>query len=109
MRSACWWASTPEAEKEAIRQGLQDGSVKIVIGTHAVIEGPVQFKDLQFIVIDEQHRFGVEQRKELRSKGTNPHLLVMTATPIPRSLALTVFGDLDISVIDEMPVGRIPD
>jgi len=100
--------STPEAEKEAIRQGLQDGSVKIVIGTHAVIEGPVQFKDLQFIVIDEQHRFGVEQRKELRDKGTNPHLLVMTATPIPRSLALTVFGDLDISVIDEMPVGRIP-
>jgi ATP-dependent DNA helicase RecG len=100
--------STPEAEKEAIRQGLIDGSVKIVIGTHAVIEQPVQFKDLQFIVIDEQHRFGVEQRKELRSKGTNPHLLVMTATPIPRSLALTVFGDLDISVIDEMPVGRQP-
>jgi ATP-dependent DNA helicase RecG len=100
--------STPEVEKEAIRQGLMDGSVRIIIGTHAVIEEPVQFKDLQFIVIDEQHRFGVEQRKELRSKGTNPHLLVMTATPIPRSLALTVFGDLDISVIDEMPVGRIP-
>ncbi len=100
--------STSEAEKEAIRQGLADGSVKMVIGTHAVIEGPVQFKDLQFIVIDEQHRFGVEQRKELRSKGTNPHLLVMTATPIPRSLALTVFGDLDISVIDQMPEGRQP-
>jgi ATP-dependent DNA helicase RecG len=100
--------STPEAEKEAIRQGLADGSIKLVIGTHAVIEAPVQFKDLQFIVIDEQHRFGVEQRKELRSKGTNPHLLVMTATPIPRSLALTVFGDLDVSVIDEMPVGRKP-
>jgi ATP-dependent DNA helicase RecG len=100
--------STPEAEKEAIRQGLADGSVKIVIGTHAVIEPDIQFKDLQFIVIDEQHRFGVEQRKELRSKGTNPHLLVMTATPIPRSLALTVFGDLDISVIDEMPAGRQP-
>lgn len=100
--------STPEAEKEAIRQGLMDGSVRLVIGTHAVIEAPVQFKDLQFIVIDEQHRFGVEQRKELRSKGTNPHLLVMTATPIPRSLALTVFGDLDISVIDQMPEGREP-
>lgn len=99
---------TTESEKEAIRSGLADGSVKIVIGTHAVIEGPVQFKDLQFVVIDEQHRFGVEQRKELRSKGTNPHLLVMTATPIPRSLALTVFGDLDISVIDEMPAGRQP-
>jgi ATP-dependent DNA helicase RecG len=100
--------STPEAEKESIRQGLQDGSVKIIIGTHAVIEEPVHFKDLQFVVIDEQHRFGVGQRKELRSKGTNPHLLVMTATPIPRSLALTVFGDLDISVIDEMPAGRQP-
>ncbi|MDL1944249.1 ATP-dependent DNA helicase RecG [Chloroflexi bacterium CFX2] len=100
--------STPESEKEAIRQGLADGSIKIVIGTHAVIEPDVQFKDLQFVVIDEQHRFGVEQRAELRSKGTNPHLLVMTATPIPRSLALTVFGDLDISVMDMMPVGRQP-
>ena len=87
---------TSESEKESIRNGLADGSIKIVIGTHAVIEGPVQFKDLQFAVIDEQHRFGVEQRAELRSKGTNPHLLVMTATPIPRSLALTVYGDLDL-------------
>ncbi len=100
--------STPESEKEAIRQGLADGSIKIVIGTHAVIEPDVQFKDLQFVVIDEQHRFGVEQRAELRSKGTNPHLLVMTATPIPRSLALTVFGDLDISVMDVVPEGRKP-
>lgn len=99
---------TTESEKEAIRQGLADGSIKIVIGTHAVIEPDVQFKELQFVVIDEQHRFGVEQRAELRSKGTNPHLLVMTATPIPRSLALTVFGDLDISVIDVMPEGRQP-
>jgi len=99
---------TAESEKEAIRNGLADGSIKIVIGTHAVIEAPVQFKDLQFAVIDEQHRFGVEQRAELRSKGTNPHLLVMTATPIPRSLALTVYGDLDLSVMDEMPVGRQP-
>ena len=100
--------STTESEKEAIRQGLAEGSIKIVIGTHAVIEPDVLFKDLQFVVIDEQHRFGVEQRAELRSKGTNPHLLVMTATPIPRSLALTVFGDLDISVIDVMPEGRQP-
>lgn len=100
--------STPESEKEAIRQGLTDGSIKVVIGTHAVIEPDVQFKDLQFVVIDEQHRFGVEQRAELRSKGTNPHLLVMTATPIPRSLALTVFGDLDISVMDVVPEGRKP-
>ena len=99
---------TPEAEKEAIRNGLADGSIKVIIGTHAVIEGPVQFKDLQLVVIDEQHRFGVEQRAELRSKGTNPHLMVMTATPIPRSLALTVYGDLDLSVMDEMPAGRQP-
>ncbi|HEY5902291.1 MAG TPA: ATP-dependent DNA helicase RecG, partial [Anaerolineales bacterium] len=99
---------TPETEKDAIRKGLANGSIKIVIGTHAVIEAPVQFKDLQFAVIDEQHRFGVEQRAELRSKGTDPHLLVMTATPIPRSLALTIYGDLDLSVIEEMPAGRQP-
>ena len=100
--------NTTESEKEAIRAGLADGSIKVVIGTHAVIEPDIQFKDLQFVVIDEQHRFGVEQRAELRSKGTNPHLLVMTATPIPRSLALTMFGDLDISVMNVMPEGRQP-
>ena len=99
---------TPEPEKEVIRMGLADGSIKIVIGTHAIIEEPVAFQDLQFAVIDEQHRFGVEQRAALRTKGTNPHLLVMTATPIPRSLALTLYGDLDLSIIDEMPAGRIP-
>ncbi|MBI4760805.1 MAG: ATP-dependent DNA helicase RecG [Chloroflexota bacterium] len=99
---------TPDAEKEEIRAGLADNSIKLVIGTHAVIEPNVQFADLQFVVIDEQHRFGVEQRAELRSKGTNPHLLVMTATPIPRSLALTIYGDLDLSVMDEMPAGRQP-
>lgn len=99
---------TPEPEKEVIRQGLADGSIKIIIGTHAIIEEPVTFQDLQFAVIDEQHRFGVEQRAALRTKGTNPHLMVMTATPIPRSLALTLYGDLDLSVINEMPAGRIP-
>ncbi|HJR79366.1 MAG TPA: ATP-dependent DNA helicase RecG [Anaerolineales bacterium] len=99
---------TPEAEKEAIRAGLAEGAVKIVIGTHAILEGPVAFQDLEFAVIDEQHRFGVEQRAALRSKGTNSHLLVMTATPIPRSLALTLYGDLDLSIMDEMPAGRQP-
>jgi ATP-dependent DNA helicase RecG len=99
---------TSEAEKESIRAGLADGSIKIVIGTHALIEDPVIFQDLQFVVIDEQHRFGVEQRAALRTKGSNPHLLVMTATPIPRSLALTLYGDLDLSIMDEMPAGRIP-
>jgi len=97
---------TPESEKEAVRTGLADGSIKVVIGTHALIEEPVTFADLQLTVIDEQHRFGVEQRAALRSKAINPHLLVMTATPIPRSLALTVYGDLDLSVMDEMPPGR---
>lgn len=100
--------STPEAEKREIRQGLADGSIKLVIGTHALIEDPVTFADLQLAIVDEQHRFGVEQRAALRSKGSNPHLLVMTATPIPRSLALTIYGDLDLSIIDEMPPGRQP-
>jgi ATP-dependent DNA helicase RecG len=99
---------TPETEKETIRAGLETGTVKIVVGTHALLEDPVQFADLQLAVIDEQHRFGVRQRARLREKGDNPHLMVMTATPIPRSLALTVYGDLDISVIDEMPPGRKP-
>ena len=99
---------TPESEKEEIRNGLANNTIKIVVGTHALIEDPIQFADLQFAVIDEQHRFGVDQRAELRSKGTNPHLLVMTATPIPRSLALTLYGDLDLSIMDEMPAGRIP-
>jgi ATP-dependent DNA helicase RecG len=98
--------ATPEAEKREIRQALQSGEVKLVIGTHALIEDPVTFSDLQLVIVDEQHRFGVEQRAVLRSKGSNPHLLVMTATPIPRSLALTVYGDLDLSVMDEMPPGR---
>jgi ATP-dependent DNA helicase RecG len=98
--------ATPMAEKEAIRQGLENGEVKLVIGTHALLEEPVGFQDLQLVVIDEQHRFGVEQRGSLRAKGANPHLLVMTATPIPRSLALTVYGDLDLTVMDEMPPGR---
>jgi ATP-dependent DNA helicase RecG len=100
--------STPEGEKNAIREGLERGEIKVVIGTHALLEDPVNFKDLQLAVIDEQHRFGVEQRGTLRNKGENPHLMVMTATPIPRSLALTIYGDLDISVIDEMPPGRQP-
>ena len=97
---------TSPADKEEIRTGLSNNSIKIVIGTHALLEDPIIFADLQFVTIDEQHRFGVEQRAALRSKGTNPHLLVMTATPIPRSLALTLYGDLDLSVMDELPPGR---
>lgn len=100
--------ATPEAEKAEIRSGLQDGSIHVVIGTHALLEGPVEFKRLGLVIIDEQHRFGVAQRAALRAKGSNPNLLVMTATPIPRSLALTIFGDLDLTIIDEFPPGRTP-
>jgi ATP-dependent DNA helicase RecG len=100
--------ATTDTDKEAIRMGLEAGDVKVVVGTHALIEDPIAFKQLGLVIIDEQHRFGVEQRAILRQKGDNPNLLVMTATPIPRSLALTVYGDLDLSVLDEMPPGRQP-
>jgi ATP-dependent DNA helicase RecG len=99
---------TPAKDREVIHTGLEKGSVKLVVGTHALIEDPVTLKDLQMVIVDEQHRFGVAQRASLRDKGENPHLLVMTATPIPRSLALTMYGDLDISVMDELPPGRQP-
>lgn len=100
--------ATSESEKAEIRGGLENGEIKLIVGTHAILEDPVTFADLELAVIDEQHRFGVQQRAALRSKGRNPHLMVMTATPIPRSLALTVYGDLDLSVLDEMPPGRQP-
>ena len=95
--------------REAILTGLLTGDVKILIGTHAVIEDTVNFSSLGFVVIDEQHRFGVAQRARLWSKNIQPpHVLVMTATPIPRTLAMTLYGDLDVSVIDELPPGRKP-
>jgi ATP-dependent DNA helicase RecG len=100
--------ATPEAEKKSIRKGLAEGSISLVIGTHALLEDPIHFHRLGLVVIDEQHRFGVEQRATLREKGDNPNLIVMTATPIPRSLALTIYGDLDLTVIGEMPPGRLP-
>ncbi|QYK51648.1 MAG: ATP-dependent DNA helicase RecG [Anaerolineales bacterium] len=98
--------ATSKAEKDEIKAGLADGRIKLIIGTHTLIEDPVVFDALELIVIDEQHRFGVGQRAALRNKGNNPHLLVMSATPIPRSLALTLYGDLDVSVIGELPPGR---
>ncbi len=101
--------STRTAERKKILSGLQDGSVRIAVGTHALIEEVVQFKNLGLAVIDEQHKFGVAQRAKLWQKNiVPPHVLVMTATPIPRTLAMTAYGDLDYSVIDELPPGRTP-
>ncbi|HZN01836.1 MAG TPA: ATP-dependent DNA helicase RecG [Pyrinomonadaceae bacterium] len=96
------------AEKRRLQAALKDGEVNAVVGTQALIQEAVAFAKLGLVVIDEQHRFGVMQRAELRARGLNPDVLVMTATPIPRSLAMTVYGDLDVSVIDELPPGRTP-
>jgi ATP-dependent DNA helicase RecG len=101
--------STKRKERKQLAEKLLDGSLHILVGTHALIEDSVQFKNLGFVVIDEQHRFGVDQRARLWGKTASPpHILVMTATPIPRTLAMTLYGDLDISVIDELPPGRQP-
>ena len=103
--------STKASSRKEIHAGLQDGSIGIIVGTHALIEDTVVFRSLGLAIVDEQHRFGVEQRARLWQKssvGVPPHVLVMTATPIPRTLAMTLYGDLDVSVIDEMPPGRKP-
>lgn len=102
--------STKKSDRKVIHAALQEGELKILIGTHALLEEEVKFKNLGLAIIDEQHRFGVAQRSKLWSKneGTHPHVLVMTATPIPRTLAMTLYGDLDISVIDQLPAGRKP-
>lgn len=107
-RIALLIGSTRAAAKRKIHEEIAAGEIQIIIGTHAVIQEAVQFENLGLAVIDEQHRFGVLQRAELRERGYNPDILVMTATPIPRSLAMTVYGDLDVSVIDELPPGRSP-
>ncbi|MCL2508886.1 MAG: ATP-dependent DNA helicase RecG [Oscillospiraceae bacterium] len=100
--------STKAAEKRDIKGRLESGEIDLIIGTHALIQDDVRFKNLGFVVTDEQHRFGVRQRAILGCKGENPHTLVMSATPIPRTLALMIYGDLDISVLDELPPGRTP-
>lgn len=110
VRCVLLTGSTKRSERKPIYEGLENGEINLIVGTHALIEDNVVFKNLGLAVIDEQHRFGVDQRAKLWAKaaGTPPHILVMTATPIPRTLAMTLYGDLDISVIDEMPPGRKP-
>jgi len=100
--------STSKARRKQILTDLVNGSTKILVGTHAIFEDPVVFERLGIVVVDEQHRFGVKQRNRLLNKGLQPHLLTMTATPIPRTLALTLHGDLDVSQLDELPPGRTP-
>ncbi len=110
LRVGLLTGSTKKKERAELSEGLLSGEIDILIGTHALIENGVRFRNLGFVVIDEQHRFGVEQRARLWSKNPQaaPHVLVMTATPIPRTLAMTLYGDLDVSVIDELPPGRKP-
>ena len=111
VKAALLTGSTGVAARREIHAGLEDGSIGLLVGTHALIEDTVHFKALGLAIVDEQHRFGVDQRAKLWAKGAGgvaPHVLVMTATPIPRTLAMTLYGDLDVSVIDEMPPGRKP-
>ncbi len=111
VKAALLTGSSKTSERKAVHSGLEDGSIGIIVGTHALIEDNVVFRNLGLAIIDEQHRFGVEQRSKLWRKsscGLPPHVLVMTATPIPRTLAMTLYGDLDVSVIDELPPGRKP-
>ena len=109
IKIALLTGSVKKKDRKVLHENLESGALNILIGTHALIEDAVQFNNLGLVVIDEQHRFGVEQRSKLwRKSKIPPHILVMTATPIPRTLAMTLYGDLDVSVIDELPAGRMP-
>jgi ATP-dependent DNA helicase RecG len=108
FRMALLTGATPAKRRREVQAELAGGSIHLVVGTHALVEDPIAFRELGLAIIDEQHRFGVMQRAALRAKGMHPDILVMTATPIPRTLALTTYGDLDVSVMREMPPGRKP-
>ena len=108
LQVALLTGSTKASEKKRIYAALQNGEIDLLVGTHALLTPEVKFRNLGLVITDEQHRFGVEQRAALGEKGTAPHLLVMSATPIPRTLALMIYGDLDVSVLDELPPGRKP-
>jgi ATP-dependent DNA helicase RecG len=101
-------ASVTGKDRQSVLEGIRTGHVDLVVGTHALVQEGVEFRDLSLAVVDEQHRFGVHQRVLLKEKGTHPDVLIMTATPIPRTLSLTYYGDLDVSILDEMPPGRQP-
>ena len=108
MSCALLTGGMPARNRKKIRTGLENGNIDIIVGTHALIQKDIKFSSLGLVIIDEQHRFGVNQRNSLLQKGFNPHLLSMTATPIPRTLAITYHGDMDLSIIDELPKNRIP-
>ena len=108
MSCALLTGGMPARNRNKIRTGLENGNIDIIVGTHALIQKDIKFSSLGLVIIDEQHRFGVNQRNSLLQKGFNPHLLSMTATPIPRTLAITYHGDMDLSIIDELPKNRIP-
>lgn len=108
MKLALLTGSLKAAEKREVLETIAKGEADLIIGTHALIQDGVEYARLGLIIIDEQHRFGVGQRRILREKGDNPDVLMMTATPIPRTLAITAFGDMDVSIIDQMPAGRKP-
>src|SRR5204862_6752855 len=101
-------SNVPQSRRKDVLMRLAAGDLPLICGTHALISDDVEFKRLGIAVVDEQHRFGLGQRVLLREKGTDPDVLIMTATPIPRTLALTLYGDLDVSVLDELPAGRQP-
>ena len=106
LKLALLTGSLKAAEKRKVLETIAKGEADVIIGTHALIQDGVDYARLGLIIIDEQHRFGVAQRRILREKGQNPDVLMMTATPIPRTLAITAFGDMDVSIIDQMPAGR---
>jgi RecG-like helicase len=106
IRTALLTGSQTKKEHDFITSDIAEGKTNIIVGTHALIQDSVDYKNLGLIVIDEQHRFGVNQRKAMREKGENPDVLAMTATPIPRTLAITTYGDMDVSRIDQLPAGR---
>ncbi len=108
IRTALLTGSMTAASKRDVYEKIKNGEVQIIIGTHALIQEKVEYQKLALVVTDEQHRFGVRQREMLSGKGEHPHVLVMSATPIPRTLAIILYGDLDISLVDELPVGRLP-